>query len=488
MADHDLRTFLSRLERSGQLHRVSASVDPDLESTSLCLRALREGGPALLMEHPVGSAHPLLGNLFGHRDRIEAALAGRPLASLRELGQLLAAIKEPRWPSSLKQALSTWPELAQLAHVAPQRVREAAFEHETLEGEDIDLSRLPVQRCWPDDAARLITLGLVITRGTRKPRQNVAIYRMQVIGPDRVIMRWLPHRGGALDYADWQAAHPDKPFPVLVAIGADPATTLAAVAPVPDTLSEYEFAGLLRGQRTRIWHSQRTGLDAPAGAEMLIEGVIHPGDTALEGPFGDHTGYYNAADHFPVLTIERLHLRRDAIYQGSYMGRAPFDEPSVLAIALNDVFVPILQKVFPEIVDFFLPPEACSYRIAVVSIRKQYAGHARRIMMGVWSYLRQFTYTKFVIVTDEDIDVRDWSQVVWAMSTRVDPARDTMLVENTPIDYLDFASPAPGLGSKLGFDATNKWPGETTRKWSQPIRLDPDIEQRVDALWSGIRG
>ena len=486
MADHDLRAFLSRLERGGQLARVAAPVDPDLESTALCLRALREGGPALLMEHPVGSDHSLLGNLFGHRDRIEAALAGRPLASLRELGELLAAIREPRWPSSLRQALSSWPELAQLAHVAPRREPVAAFSDEVLAGDDIDLARLPIQRCWPGDAGRLITLGLVITRGTRKPRQNIGIYRMQVIGRDRVIMRWLPHRGGALDHVDFRAAHPDRPFPVLVAIGVDPATTLAAVAPVPDTLSEFEFAGLLRGERTRVWHSERTGLDAPAGSEILIEGVIHPGDTALEGPFGDHTGYYNAADHFPVLTIERMHLRRGAIYQGSYMGRAPFDEPSVLAMALNDIFVPLLRKVFPEIVDFYLPPEACSYRIAVVSIRKQYPGHARRMMMGVWSYLRQFTYTKFVIVVDEDIDARDWSQVVWAISTRVDPARDTMLVENTPIDYLDFATPVAGLGSKLGMDATNKWPGETTRTWSRPIVPDPAVERRVDALWSAL--
>lgn len=486
MAFHDLRSFLSRLERDGQLRRVAAPVDPVLESTALCLRALREGGPALLMEQPVGAQHPLLGNLFGHRARIEAALAGRPLASLRELGELLAAIKEPRWPSSLKQALSTWPELAQLALVAPQAVREADFNDEVLEGGDIDLARLPIQHCWPGDAGLLVTLGLVVTRGTRKPRQNIGIYRMQVIGRDRVIMRWLPHRGGALDFADWCADRPGEPFPVVVAIGVDPATTLAAVAPVPDTLSEYEFAGLLRGQRTRTWRSERTGLDAPAGSEILIEGVIHPGETALEGPFGDHTGYYNAAAHFPVLRIERMRLRRDAIYQGSYMGRAPFDEPSVLAMALNDIFVPILRKVFPEIVDFHLPPEACSYRIAVVSIRKQYPGHARRIMMAVWSYLRQFTYTKFVIVTDDDIDVRDWSQVVWAMSTRVDPARDTMLVENTPIDYLDFASPVAGVGSKLGIDATNKLPGETSRDWSPPIVLDRDVERRVDVLWSGV--
>jgi 4-hydroxy-3-polyprenylbenzoate decarboxylase len=486
MSFHDLRGFLRQLERDRQLQRVEQPVDTYLESTALCLRALREDGPALLMTQPSGSPHALLGNLFGHRRRIEAALAGRPLASLRELGQLLAAIKEPRWPSSLRQALATWPELAQLAHVAPQRVREAAFEYETLRGSEIDLARLPIQHCWPGDIGKLITFGLVITRGTLKPRQNVAIYRQQVIGPNRVIMRWLPHRGGALDYADWKAAHPDQPFPVLVALGADPATLLAAVAPVPDTLSEYEFAGLLRGQRTRVWTSQLTGLDAPAGAEILLEGFIHPGDTALEGPFGDHTGYYNAQDHFPVLTIERMRLRQDPIYHGSYMGRAPHDEPSVLSMALNDVFVPILQKVFPEIVDFYLPPEACSYRIAAVSIRKQYPGHARRVMMGIWSYLRQFTYTKFVIITDDDIDVRDWSQVIWALATRVDPARDSMLVENTPIDYLDFSSPAPNLGSKLGIDATNKWPAETSRHWSKPIVPDSAVERRVDALWATL--
>ena len=482
----DLRTFLARLERDAQLLRVATAVDPDLETTALCLRALREGGPALLMEQPARSRHAFLGNLFGRRERIEAALAGRPLASLRELGELLAAVKEPRWPSSLRQALSTWPELAQLAHVAPQPVRDAAFADQVFEGPDVDLARLPIQRCWPGDAAPLITLGLVVTRGPRKPRQNVAIYRMQVIGPNRVIMRWLPHRGGALDFAEFQAQHPGRRFPVLVAIGADPATLLAAVAPVPDTLGEYEFAGLLRGQRTRVWHSALTGLDAPAGAEIVLEGFIAPGDDALEGPFGDHTGYYNAQARFPVLTLERMQLRRDAIYQGSYMGRAPHDEPSVLASALNEVFVPILRRVFPEIVDFYLPPEACSYRIAVVSIRKQYAGHARRTMMGVWSYLRQFTYTKFVIVTDDDIDVRDWKEVVWAMTTRMDPVRDTVLVDNTPIDYLDFASPVSSLGGKMGLDATNKWPGETNRQWGKPIVMSADVKQRVDAMWVGL--
>ncbi|MFA6987284.1 MAG: UbiD family decarboxylase [Arenimonas sp.] len=483
MAFHDLRSFLQRLQVTGDLLRIAEPIDPNLESTALCQRALKAQGPALLFEQAKGSTHPLLGNLFGHRDRIEAALAGRPLASLRELGELLAAIKEPRWPSSLRGALASWPELAQLAHVAPRRIKDAAFCEDVREADDVDVGQLPIQRCWPEDIDKLITFGLVVTRGTRQPRQNVAIYRQQPIARNKVIMRWLPHRGGALDYADWKAAHPTRPFPVLVAIGADPATMLSAVAPVPDTLSEYEFAGLLRGERTRLWHSTLTDLDAPAGAEILLEGFIHPGETALEGPFGDHTGYYNAQAEFPVLTIERMSMRGNAIYHGSYMGRAPFDEPSVLALALNDIFVPILRKVFPEIVDFYLPPEACSYRIAVVSIRKQYAGHARRVMMGGWSYLRQFTYTKFVIVTDADIDVRDWSQVIWAMSTRVDPARDTLMVENTPIDYLDFASPVPGLGSKLGIDATNKWPGETSRTWSRPIVPEPAVEARMETVW-----
>ncbi|TXI25782.1 MAG: UbiD family decarboxylase [Ottowia sp.] len=483
---HDLRSFLQHLSRHRQLLEIDAPVDPVLESTTLSLRALREGGPALLMNKAVGSPHAMLGNLFGHRRRIELAIGDRPLASLHELGQLLASLKEPRWPSSLREALHSWPELAQLAHVAPRQVDDAAFCEQVYEGDQVDLGRLPIQHCWPEDAGRLITFGLVITRGVHQRRQNLAIYRQQVIGRNRVIMRWLAHRGGAQDYASWQQAWPDRPFPVLVAIGADPATMLAAVAPVPDTLSEYEFAGLLRGARSRVWRSQATGLDAPAGAEILLDGVIHPGDTALEGPFGDHTGYYNAQGTFPVLTVERMHLRHDAIYHGSYMGRSPHDEPSVLSMALNDIFVPILQKVFPEIVDFYLPPEACSYRVAVVSIRKQYPGHARRIMMGIWSYLRQFTYTKFVIVTDEDIDVRDWGQVVWAISTRVDPARDSLLVENTPIDYLDFATPVSGLGSKLGLDATRKWPAESAREWGRPITLDPKVEQRMDAVWTQL--
>jgi 4-hydroxy-3-polyprenylbenzoate decarboxylase len=486
VAYQDLRQFLDSLASTGRLRRVAEPIDPDLDSTAFCLRTQRAQGPALLFERPKASTHALLGNLFGHRDRIEAALAGRPLGSLRELGELLASVKEPRWPSSLRDALELWPEFAQLAHVAPRRVMEAPFCEDVRTGGDVDLRCLPIQRCWPEDAGPLLTFGLVVTRGTRRRRQNVAIYRQQLIAPNRVIMRWLPHRGGALDYADWCAVHPDEPFPVVVAIGADPATMLAAVAPVPDTLSEYEFAGLLRGERTRVWPSALTGLDTPAGAEIVLEGFIHPRDTALEGPFGDHTGYYNAQGEFPVLTVERMSLRRAAIYHGSYMGRAPHDEPSVLALALNELFVPILRRIFPEIVDFHLPPEACSYRIAVVSIRKQYPGHARRIMMAIWSYLRQFTYTKFVIVTDADIDVRDWSQVIWALATRVDPARDSLLIENTPIDYLDFSSPEPSLGSKLGLDATNKWPGETRRAWSRPIAPDAAVDRRVEAMYARV--
>lgn len=484
----DLRQFLHRLESTDRLRRVALPVDPDLESTAFCRRALLEGGPALLFERPVGSTHALLGNLFGARDRIECALAGRPLTSLRELGELLASLKEPRWPGSLREALRAWPEFAQLAHVTPRRVAEAAFNEAQTDGAGVDLGVLPIQRCWPGDAGRLVTFGLVVTRSERLQRQNVAIYRQQVIGRNRVILRWLPHRGGAQDHAEWRARWPDRPFPVLVAIGADPATLLAAVAPVPDALSEFSFAGLLRGERTQVWRSELTGLDAPAGAEIVMEGFVEPGDTAQEGPFGDHTGYYNAQAEFPVLTIRKLRMRRDAVYHGSYMGRAPQDEPSVLAMALNELFVPILRRMFPEVADFHLPPEACSYRIAVISIRKQYAGHARRIMMGLWSCLRQFTYTKFIIVTDDDIDVRDWGQVIWAVSTRVDPARDSLLVTDTPVDYLDFASPVASLGSKLGLDATNKWPGESDRSWGRAIVPDPAVERRVEALWQRVFG
>ncbi len=486
MAYADLREFLRDLEQQEQLLRVTEAVDPHLESTALCQKSLRAGGPALLFTKPRHSRMPLLGNLFGNPQRIHAALHHRAIRSFRELGELLAALKEPRIPRGMKGWLQAWPEYAQLAYARPREAGHAAFEEVVLKGPDVDLGLLPIQHCWPEDAGKLITFGLVVTRGLRQERQNVAIYRQQVIGRNRVIMRWLAHRGGALDYADWLARHPDKPYPVMVVIGADPCTLLAAVAPVPDTLSEYEFAGLLRGESTLLRRGYLSNLEAPAGAEIVLEGFIYPNDRALEGPFGDHTGYYNSQAEFPVFTIERMSMRHDAIYHGSYMGRAPLDEPSVLAHELNDIFVPILTRVFPEIRDFYLPPEACSYRIAVVSLSKQYPGHARRIMMGIWSWLRQFTYTKFVIVVDDDIDIRNWSEILWALSTRMDPVRDCLLLENTPIDYLDFASPEAGLGGKMGLDATNKWPGETHRAWGRPIVPDSNVNARMESLWQRI--
>jgi len=483
----DLRSFLAALQNAGDLVRVDEPVDPVLEATALARRAQADNGPALLMEDITGSDHPLLLNLFGHRRRIEAVLGDRPVRGFAELGELLARLQQPRLPRSLKSALSDWPELGQLALVAPRRVERAPFLANQLNGDEIDLAALPIQKCWPGDADRLITLGLVITHSARLGRSNIGIYRQQLIGPNRVIMRWLAHRGGAQDFAEWQKSRPGEPFPVAVVIGADPATTLAAVAPVPDTLSEHQFAGLLRGARSELVRAPLTGLEVPAGAEMVLEGHIHPGDTAIEGPFGDHTGHYNARGRYPVLSVERLSMRDGAIYQGSFMGKSPYDEPSVLASALNDLFVPILRGIFPEVRDFYLPPAACSYRIALVSIDKRYPGHARRVMMGIWSYLRQFTYTKFVVVVDADIDIRDGNEVLWALANHVDPARDAMLIERTPVDVLDFATAEPGLGSKLGLDATRKLPGETDRDWPEPIAPDPAVEERVAAIYRRLR-
>lgn len=480
----DLRQFLSRLERQGDLKRVLVPVDPNLEVTEISYRCLRAQGPALLFERPKDAAVPMLTNLFGTPQRVALGLGRESPEELRELGRLLAFLKEPQMPQGMRDAVEKFSAFKPLLHVSPRVVRHAPWQENVIEEGDIDLARLPIQTCWPKDAGRLITFGLVITQGPYKERQNIGIYRQQVIGRNKVIMRWLAHRGGAIDFREWQEAHPGKPFPLVVVIGADPATLLAAVTPIPDTLSEFQFAGLLRGAKSEV---VRCGhLYVPASAEYVLEGHIMPGEDALEGPFGDHTGYYNAVDRFPVFTITRISHRHQPIYHSSYMGRSPHDEPSVLAASLNEVFVPLLQKQFPEIVDFYLPPAACSYRLALVSIKKRYAGHAKRIMFGVWSYLRQFTYTKMVIVTDDDIDVRDWNQVVWAMSTRMDPARDTVLVENTPIDYLDFASPVSGLGGKIGFDATNKWPGETTRAWGEPIRMREDVARRVDAIWAQL--
>ena len=489
----DLREFIGRLETLGELKRVRAGVSPRFEMTEICDRVLRAGGPALLFENPAGHSMPVLGNLFGTVRRVGLAMGvedgAEPTAALRDIGRLLAALKEPDPPTGLRELWEKLPDLRQLLgkvlDMAPKEVSAAPCQEVVWEGKDVDLARLPVQTCWPEDAGPLITWGLTVTRGPAKARENLGIYRQQVIAPNKVIMRWLAQRGGALDFRDHRLAHPGQPFPVAVALGADPATILAAVTPIPDTLGEYQFAGLLRGTRTGLVKCLGSGMRVPASAEIVLEGAIDPDETALEGPFGDHTGYYNEAERFPVFTIERITLRRDPIYHSTYTGKPP-DEPSMLGAALNEVFVPLLTRQFPEIVDFYLPPEGCSYRMAVVSMKKQYPGHAKRVMFGIWSFLRQFMYTKFIVVCDDDIDVRDWKQVVWAITTRVDPARDTLIAENTPIDSLDFASPVSGLGSKMGLDATNKWPGETGRVWGRPIAMDPQVKRKVDAMWQDL--
>ena len=483
MSYRDLREFIAQLEASGELKRVRAQVSPRLEMTEICDRVLRAGGPAILFEHPAGHDMPVLANLFGSVSRIAAAMGAKDAGELRKLGELLAYLKEPEPPSGLRDLWDKFPMFKRVLDMAPKERSGAPCQEVVLEGNDVDLARLPVQTCWPDDAGPLITWGLTVTRGPQKKRQNLGIYRQQVLGRNRLIMRWLAHRGGALDFHEYRKGS-SAPFPVAVALGADPATMLAAVTPVPDTLSEYQFAGLLRGARTEVTKCLGSDLQVPATAEIVLEGTIGS-ETAAEGPHGDHTGYYNEVDRFPVFTVERMTMRRSPIYHSTYTGKPP-DEPAMLGMALNELFVPLLVKQFPEIADFYLPPEGCSYRLAVVSLRKQYAGHAKRVMFGVWSYLRQFMYTKFVIVCDDDVNVRDWKEVVWAVTTRVDPARDCVVVENTPIDYLDFASPVAGLGSKMGIDATHKWPGETARQWGRPIVMDETVKQRVDLLWAEL--
>lgn len=481
----DLRDFIKQLEAKGKLVRVSHEVDPNLEMTEICDRTLKAGGPAILFENPKGFDTPVLANLFGTPERVAMGMGEESVEALREVGELLAFLKEPEPPKGLKDAWEKLPVFKQVLNMAPKVVSKASCQKVVLEGDDVDLTKLPIQTCWPGDAAPLITWALVVTKGPNKDRQNLGIYRQQVIAKNKVIMRWLAHRGGALDYKDWQDKHPGENFPVAVALGADPATILAAVTPIPDSLSEYGFAGLLRGAKTEVVKCIGSELQVPASAEYVLEGYLTPGEEADEGPFGDHTGYYNEVESFPVFTIERITHCKDPIYHSTYTGRPP-DEPAILGLALNEVFVPILKKQFPEIVDFYLPPEGCSYRMAVVSMKKQYPGHAKRIMLGVWSFLRQFMYTKFVIVTDDDVNVRDWNDVIWAMTTRMDPARDTTIIENTPIDYLDFASPVSGLGSKMGMDATNKWKGETDREWGEPIKMDEDVKKRVDAMWDEL--
>ena len=481
----DLRDFIRGLEQRGELKRIQIPVSPVLEMTEICDRTLRKAGPALLFENPTGFSMPVLGNLFGTPARVALGMGAESTLELREIGKLLAALKEPEPPKGFKDAWNKLPMFKKVLSMAPKVRKDGACQEVIIEGEDVDLTALPIQTCWPGDAAPLITWGLTITKGPNKERQNLGIYRQQVLGRNKVIMRWLSHRGGALDFREWCLKYPGRPYPVAVALGADPATILGAVTPVPDTLSEYAFAGLLRGSRTELVKAIGSDLQVPASAEIILEGHIYPGEMADEGPYGDHTGYYNEVDSFPVFTVERITRRKDAIYHSTYTGRPP-DEPAILGVALNEVFVPILQKQFPEIIDFYLPPEGCSYRMAVVSIKKQYPGHAKRVMLGVWSFLRQFMYTKFVIVTDDDINARDWNDVIWAITTRMDPSRDTVLIDNTPIDYLDFASPVSGLGSKMGLDATHKWPGETTREWGRVIEQDPAVKERVDALWSEL--
>jgi 4-hydroxy-3-polyprenylbenzoate decarboxylase len=497
----DLRDFVAQLEVRGELRRIRAPVSPTLEMTEICDRTLRAGGPALLFEQPTAGSMPVLANLFGTPERVAYGMGAEDVAALREIGELLASLKEPEPPKGLKDALGKVAMLkSALWDMLPRTVRSAPCQEVVREGAGVDLGALPIQTCWPGDAGPLITWGLVVTRGPHKKRQNLGIYRQQVIGPNRLIMRWLAHRGGALDFRDHRLASPGQPFPIAVALGADPATILGAVTPVPDSLSEYQFAGLLRGARTETVRCIGIDLQVPASAEIVLEGHIRPDpanaggeisaanagyETALEGPFGDHTGYYNEVERFPVFTVERITMRRQPIYHSTYTGKPP-DEPAVLGAALNEVFVPILRRTFPEIVDFYLPPEGCSYRMAVVSMRKQYPGHAKRVMFGVWSFLRQFMYTKFIVIVDEDVDARNWKEVVWAITTRMDPARDTVLVENTPIDYLDFASPVAGLGSKMGLDATNKMAGETSREWGRPIAMDAAVKARVDAMWKDL--
>jgi 4-hydroxy-3-polyprenylbenzoate decarboxylase len=501
----DLRDFIAKLKQSGELTEVALPVSPHLEMTELCDRTLRAGGPALLFTKPVGHTMPVLGNLFGTPRRVALGMGADDVSELRKIGHLLAALKEPEPPKGLRDVLGLGSLIKSVWDMAPRELRSAPCQDIVWEGSEVDLARLPIQHCWPGDIAPLITWGLVITRGPNKKRQNLGIYRQQVIGPNKLIMRWLAHRGGALDFREHCLQNPGKPYPIAVALGADPATILGAVTPVPDSLSEYQFAGLLRGSRTELVKAMGSELRVPASAEIVLEGHIYPEDAgqiapapegaparprtgyehALEGPFGDHTGYYNEQDWFPVFTVDRITMRRDPIYHSTYTGKPP-DEPAILGVALNEVFVPLLQKQFTEITDFYLPPEGCSYRMAVVQMKKSYPGHAKRVMFGVWSFLRQFMYTKFIVVVDEDVNIRDWKEVIWAITTRVDPMRDTTMVDNTPIDYLDFASPVSGLGSKMGIDATNKWPGETTREWGRTITMDAQVKARVDALWAQL--
>ncbi|HEV2532034.1 UbiD family decarboxylase [Phenylobacterium sp.] len=498
MAYRSLREFMGKLEAAGELVRVAEPVSTVLEITEIQRRLLATGGPAVLFENPIRadgqtSSIPALANLFGTVKRVAmgVTLDGRARATaadLREVGELLAFLRQPEPPRGFKDAMGMLPLAQTIMSMRPQIMKRAPVQQVVLTGRDIDLASLPIQTCWPGEPAPLITWPLVVTKGPSTAREddyNLGIYRMQVIGRDRTLMRWLAHRGGAQHHRRWKAEGRREPLPACAVIGADPGTILAAVTPVPDTLSEYQFAGLLRGAKVELVPAKTVPLMVPANAEIVIEGHVLLDEYADEGPYGDHTGYYNSVERFPVFQVSAITMRRDPIYLTTFTGRPP-DEPSVLGEALNEVFIPLLQQQFPEIVDFWLPPEGCSYRIAVVSMKKAYAGHAKRVMMGVWSYLRQFMYTKWVIVVDDDINARDWKDVMWAISTRMDPARDVTIVENTPIDYLDFASPESGLGSKIGLDATNKWPPETKRDWGEKLGMDRATIEAVTEKWAKL--
>jgi 4-hydroxy-3-polyprenylbenzoate decarboxylase len=488
MQYRDLREFIAHLEQNGELVRVTQYVSPKLEMAALCEKVLKNSGPALLFENTALDTNNnmlVLGNLFGTVERVAQAMGKNNLQELRILGKFLADLKEPQPPKGIKDAFAKIPMLKQLYNMMPKIIKNAAVHQVIIPASEVDLNKLPIWLCHKEDIAPLITWGLVVTRGPNKTRQNLGIYRQQVLAKNKVIMRWLHHRGGALDYLEHCKLYPDKPYPVAVVLGCDPATILGAVTPVPDSLSEYQFAGLLRGNRTELTNCILSDLQVPAYAEIVLEGFIYPNEQALEGPYGDHTGYYNEQEAFPVLTVETITTRKNPIYHSTYTGK-PIDEPAILGVAMNEIFVPILQKQFSEITDFYLPPEGCSYRMAIVSIKKQYAGHAKRVMFGVWSYLRQFMYTKFIIVVDDDIDIRSWQDVIWAVTTRVDPVRDTVLIDNTPIDYLDFASPVSGLGGKIGIDATNKINGEISREWGRVIKPDSLIQDRIEMLYSSI--
>ncbi|MCX9442997.1 4-hydroxy-3-polyprenylbenzoate decarboxylase [Vibrio cholerae] len=475
----DLRDFLDYLEQRGELKRITHPIDPHYEMTEISDRTLRAKGPALLFENPLGYDFPVLTNLFGTPERVAMGMGRQQVQELRDVGQWLAYLKEPEPPRGLKELIEKLPVFKQVLNMPVKRLRRAHCQEIVWQGDEVDLDKIPVMSCWPDDVAPLLTWGLTITRGPHKKRQNLGIYRQQKIARNKVIMRWLAHRGGALDLRDWMEKHPGEPFPVSVAFGADPATILGAVTPVPDTLSEYAFAGLLRGSRTEVVKSISNDLEVPASAEIVLEGYIDPNEFADEGPYGDHTGYYNEVERHHVFTVTHVTMRNKPIYHSTYTGRPP-DEPAVLGVALNEVFVPILQKQFPEIADFYLPPEGCSYRMAIVTLKKQYPGHAKRVMLGVWSFLRQFMYTKFVIVCDEQVNARDWPQVIAAMVNHMSPLRDTLFIEHTPIDSLDFASPVVGLGSKIGLDATVKWPAELAV--SNSDQSDKTTELSLEAL------